>query len=315
MTRALIIGSEGQDGRILFDRLTADGIAVLGLGRHSVRGSESDRVAPVDLSERGHMAALLANWRPDEIYYLAGVHQASQDPIGADDAELFHRSLEVHVTGLVHSLEEIRKQRLDARVFYAGSSLVFGEVTSGSQNEQTAMEPRSVYAMTKAMGVNACRYYRDTHHVHASAGILYNHESPIRRPSFVSQKIVRAAAAISRGAHEKLVLGDLAARIDWGYAPDYVDAMIRIVRQPYADDYVIATGEARSVQEFVQVTFSLLGLDWRDHVIEDRTLLTRSSTTRVGDAAKLRERTGWTPRVTFAQMIAILLEAAQQNAA
>jgi GDPmannose 4,6-dehydratase len=315
MTRALIIGSEGQDGSILFDRLTADGGTVLGLGRESVRGAETERVAPTDLAARDDVAALLSNWAPDEIYYLAAVHQASEDPIGADDAALFELSLQVHVTGLVHVLDEIRKQQLNARVFYAASSLVFGEVTTAAQDERTPMEPRCIYGITKATGVHACRFYRDTHHVHASAGFLYNHESPIRRPGFVSQKIVRGAAAISRGSQEKLVLGDLAARIDWGYAPDYIDAMIRIVRQPRGDDYIIATGEARSVQEFVEVTFGLLGLDWRNYVIEDRTLLTRRTTTRVGNAAKLRGRTGWTPRVTFAQMIAILLEAAQQNAA
>lgn len=315
MTRALIIGSEGQDGRLLFDRLTADGAAVLGLGRNSARGTGFENAAPTDLSSNDQVAALLAKWVPDEIYYVAAVHQASEDPIGDDDAELFVRSLEVHVTGLVHILEVIRRQRLDARVFYAASSLVFGKAATPAQDERTAMEPLSIYGITKATGVNACRFYRDTHRVHASAGILYNHESPFRRPSFVSQKIIRAAVAASRGSKEKLVLGDLAARVDWGYAPDYVDAMIRIVRHPRADDYVIATGEAHSVQEFVEFAFSLLGLDWRDHVIEDQTRLSRRSTTHIGNAAKLRERTGWTPRVTFAGMIAILLEAAQNNAA
>jgi GDPmannose 4,6-dehydratase len=315
MTRALIIGSEGQDGRILFDRITADGGAVLGLGRDSLRGTATDSLAPIDLSSREQMSTLLARWRPDEIYYLPAVHQASEEPIAADDAALFHSSLEVHVTGLVHVLQEIRKQDLDARVFYAASSLVFGDVTTETQDEQTPMRPRCIYGITKATGVNACRFYRETHRLHASTGILYNHESPLRPPSFVSQKIIRGAVAISRGSEEKLVLGDLSARIDWGFAPDYVDAMIRILRHPTPDDYVIATGESRSVREFVEVTFGLLALNWRSHVVEDRSLLTRRSRTRIGNAAKLRERTGWLPRVTFAQMIAILLEAAQQNAA
>ncbi len=314
MSRALVIGSEGQDGRILFDRLTNDGWSVLGLGRGALRGDASDGLAAIDISLRDQVADFLARWRPDEIYYLPAVHQAAEDPVGADDAALFDRSFQVHVMGLVHVLEEIRKQRLDARTFYAASSLVFGEVTSEPQDENTPMRPRSIYGITKVAGVSACRFYRDAYQVHASAGILYNHESPLRRDSFVSQKIVQAAVAISRGSQQKLVLGDLSARIDWGYAPDYVDAMIRIVRQPSADDYIIATGESRSVQEFAEVTFGLLGLDWRSHVIQDRSLLPRRSRTRVGNAAKLRERTGWTPRVTFTQMIAILLEAAQQNA-
>ncbi|MEO7503478.1 MAG: GDP-mannose 4,6-dehydratase [Gemmatimonadaceae bacterium] len=314
MTRALIIGSEGQDGSILFDRITADGGAVLGLGRDSLRGTATDGLAPINISSREQMATLLGRWRPDEIYYLPAVHQASEEPVGADDAALFNSSLEVHVTGLVHVLEEIRKQDLDARVFYAASSLVFGDVTMDTQDERTPMRPRCIYGITKATGVNACRFYREMHGLHASAGILYNHESPLRRRSFVSQKIIRSAVAISRGSDEKLVLGDLSARIDWGYAPDYVDAMIRVVRQPSPDDYVIASGEPRSVQEFAEVAFGLLGLDWRSHVVEDSNVLTRRSGTRVGNSAKLRERTGWSPRVTFAPMIAILLEAAQHNA-
>ncbi len=315
MTRALIIGSEGQDGRILFDRITADGGAALGLGRDSVRGTTTDGLVPIDLASREQMAKLLEEWRPEEIYYLPAVHQASEDPIAADDGAQFDLSLEVHVTGLVHLLEAIREQRLDARVFYAASSLVFGDVADDTQDELTPMRPRCIYGITKATGVNTCRFYRERHRLHASAGILYNHESPLRRRSFVSQKIIRSAVAISQGSDEKLVLGDLSARIDWGYAPDYVDAMIRIVRQPAADDYVIATGEPRSVQEFVEIAFGLLGLDWRSYVAEDSSVLTRRSGTRVGNAAKLRERTGWSPRVTFAQMIAVLLEAAQQNAA
>jgi GDPmannose 4,6-dehydratase len=315
MTRTLIIGSDGQDGSILFDRITLDGGAVLGLGRASFHGTEVDGVAPVTLSSRGQVAVLLGTWRPDEIYYLPAIHQASEDPLATDYAALFALSLEVHVTGLVNVLEEIRKQSLEARVFYAASSLIFGEVTTDRQDEQTPMRPCCIYGITKAMGVNACRFYRETHRLHASAGILYNHESPLRRRNFVSQKIVRAAVAISRGSDEKLVLGDLSARIDWGYAPDYVDAMIRIVRQPSADDYIVATGQPRSVQDFVEVTFGLLGLDWHSHVIENRSLLPRRSRTLVGNAAKLRAATGWTPRVTFAQMIELLVEAAQQNAA
>ena len=315
MKRALIVGSEGQDGKILFDRLAADGWAVIGIGRESVRGTERTEIRNVDVTSKQQVAVLLARWEPDEIYYLPAVHQASQDPLATDDAALLARSLDVHVAGLVHFLNEIAERRIDASLFYAASSLVFGNVSGDAQDEQTPLRPRCIYGITKAAGVHLCRFYRETHRVRASVGFLYNHESSLRRPTFVSQKIVRAAAAIARDSNQQLVLGDLSARIDWGYAPDFIDAIIRIVRRPDADDYIVATGETHSVQEFVEIAFSRLGLDWRKHVVEDRSLLTRPSVVRVGDATRLRERTGWRPTVTFAEMIEILLDSAQRNVA
>jgi GDPmannose 4,6-dehydratase len=313
MTRAIVIGSEGQDGRILFDRLKHDGCDVLGLGRDSVRGDDAKDLRPFDINSREQISELIRRWRPDEIYYLAAVHQASEGPTTADDAALFDRSLSVHATVPIYILDAITRTEHRTRFFYAASSLVFGNVTDECQNERTPIRPRDIYGITKATGMNACRFFRDVHEVHASGGILYNHESPLRKRNFVSQKIIRGALEISRGTRKTLELGDLSARIDWGYAPDYVDAMIRIVRQKTPDDYIVATGEARSVQEFAEITFGLLGLDWQSHVVENRGLLTRRSPTRVGDASKLRERTGWAPQITFPQMIEILLRDAEQH--
>ena len=313
MKRALIVGSEGQDGTILFDRLTADGWAVIGIGRDSVRGADSATIHKVDVTSNKQVADLLARWEPDEIYYLPAVHQASQDPLATDDAALFRRSLDVHVAGLVHFLNELAERNIDASLFYAASSLVFGEVSENAQDESTPLRPRCIYGITKTAGVHACHFYREIHHVRASVGFLYNHESPLRGTTFVSQKIVRAAVDIARDSNQRLVLGDLSARIDWGYAPDFIDAMIRIVRYPTADDYIIATGETHSVQEFVEIAFARVGVDWRKHVVEDRSLLTRRSVTRVGDARRLRERTGWRPTVTFAEMVETLVDTAQRN--
>lgn len=309
MKRALIVGSEGQDGRILFDRLAGEGFAVLGLGRASARSSENEVVQAVDLDSRREVAGLVERWQPEEIYYLAAEHQASQDSVTTDDAALFDRSLRVHLKGLIYFLEALKTQQAGG-LFYAASSLVFGDAGAEQQDEETPFRPRCIYGITKAAGVHACRFYRMEHGVRASVGLLYNHESPLRRPSFVSQKIVRGAVAVARGHQSKLTIGDLSACVDWGYAPDYVEAMTLIVRHPVPDDYIVATGEAHSVQEFVEVAFSRLGLDWRSHVVEDGSLLRRSAATRVGNPGRLRERTGWRPRVAFAQMIEILLEAA-----
>jgi GDPmannose 4,6-dehydratase len=313
MRRALIVGSSGQDGRILFDRLAGEATAVLGMARGSVRCTDDFETAPVDVGCRNEVTRIIERWLPDEVYYLAAVHQASQDAIAADDVALFENSLRVHVTGLIHFLDALKEHRSHASLFYAASSLVFGDVTTTPQTEETPFRPRCIYGITKTAGVHACRFYRETHGLHASAGLLFNHESPLRRPNFVSQKIVRAAAAIAKGHSEKLVIGDLQARIDWGYAPDFIDAMVRIVRQSEPGDFVVATGETHSVQDFVEIAFGSLGLDWRAHVIENRDLLTRPHTTRVGDAGLLRNRTGWRPSVTFRQMVEILLEAAQRE--
>lgn len=315
MSRALIVGSEGQDGRILFDRLTADGWAVIGIGRQSVRGADSVAIEKVDVTSREQVADLLAQLEPDEIYYLPAVHQASQDPLATDDAALFERSFDVHVAGLIHFLNELAERQIKASLFYSASSLVFGDVSGGVQDEQTPLRPRCIYGITKTAGVHACRYYRATHRVRASAGFLYNHESPLRGPAFVSQKIIRAATAIARGSEQPLVLGNLAARIDWGYAPDFVDAMIRIVRHPVPDDYIVATGETHTVEEFVEIVFARIGIDWRKHVVEDRSLLTRPSVTRTGNAARLREHTGWRPTVTFREMTELLVDSAQRDVA
>jgi GDPmannose 4,6-dehydratase len=317
MTRALIVGSEGQDGRILFKRLADEGCVVVAVGRDSVRSTEEDEIRVLRIACREEVTSAVEHWRPDEIYYLAAIHQASQDALPVNDAELFEESLQVHVVGLVNFLEALRRLNSGGALFYAASSLVFGDATASPQDEETPFRPRCIYGITKTAGIHACRFYRSTHGLRVSAGLLYNHESPLRRENFVSQKIVRAAVAIARSATEKtLVLGDLSARIDWAYAPDVIDAMIRIVRDAEPDEYVVATGETHSVQEFVEIAFGRLGVDWRAHVVEDRRLLTRSSTTLVGNAARLRERTGWRPRVTFPEMVAILVDAApRENAA
>jgi GDPmannose 4,6-dehydratase len=258
---------------------------------------------------------VLRNAHPSEIYYLPAVHQSSQDPVTADDAALFNRSIAVHMTGLVNILEELRAQELDAGVFYAASSLVFGDVTDERQNEQTPLRPNSIYGITKSAGVHACQFYRQAHGVRASAGFLYNHESSLRRASFVSQRIARGAVAIARGTQQTLTVGDLSARIDWGYAPDFIDAMIRINRMPIADDYIVATGEAHTVEEFISAAFARLGLDWRTYVREDHSLLTRTSPTRIGDSTHLRSTTGWKPTVSFTEMVDILVDAAAESAA
>lgn len=294
---ALIVGSAGQDGTLLTAHLRDRGYVVHGVTRPSFA-----------IGDAVSVANLVGELQPAEIYYLAAFHHSSQDaPI--DPLGLFERSVTVHVTALVHFLDAIRTRAPRARLFYAASSLIFGEVAESPQTESTPIAPTCAYGITKAAGLHICRHYRRTYGVHASTGILYNHESPLRHAKFVSKKIVTAARAIQRGTLDTLVLGDLSARVDMGYAPEYVDAMHRIVALDTPDDFIVATGEHHSIQELVEEAFGELGLDWRRHVREDRALITRTAPLRVGDPSKLTRATGWRATTRFAELARILVRA------
>jgi len=310
MKRAVVVGSGGQDGSLLFDRLERDGCAVVGIERGKTRARGVRERAPVDILDRDQVRALVSSFRPDEVYYLAAHHGSSEDGAAEEDLELLEASHEVHVVGLLHFLEALRSHRPTASLLYAASSRIFGDPGSETQDEDTPLAPRCVYGITKAYGTSCCRLYRRVHSLRASVGILYNHESPGRRAGFVSRKIVDGAVDIRLGRRTHLAVADLGARVDWGYAPDFVEAMIRIAAMEEPGDFVVATGVARSVLEFVEVAFGLAGLDWRKHVVEDPSLVARPSPTLAGNARKLRSITGWAPSVSFEEMVGILYRAA-----
>jgi GDPmannose 4,6-dehydratase len=297
MKVALIVGAQGQDGQILKQRLNTDGAEVVSINRGDIA--------------LGDLAAVRSciKSRPDEVYYLAAHHHSSQDRMGTDDIDLYHKSMEVHAEGLLSFLESIRQHSPQTRLFYAASSLIYGESQTDTQDETTPLAPRCIYAITKAAGLHLCRFYREKHGIYASVGILFNHESPLRQRKFVIPKIIEAAIAIANGSKSKLQLGDLSARVDWGYAPDYVDAMTRILRLPYPDDFVVATGETHSVQEVVEIIFGLLNLNWLEHVKEIPEILARKRPVLCGDSNKLRESTGWSPTISFQKMLKLLLKA------
>jgi len=307
MSRALIIGAGGQDGRLLGQQLSARAWRVWGWRRDS-GGTHI-------LSNLRMTRDSLAHTNPDHIYYLAAHHHSSQDQPPAP-ADLFRNSFAIHADGLVNVLEAMRLDASKARLFYAASSHCFGsQPPTPVQDESTPLSPDNVYGITKTAGVHACRFYRNDHGVFASAGFLYNHESPYRRPEFVTSKIIRAAVDISRGKRDLLVLGDLSAQVDWGWAPDYVDAMTRILQLDHPGDFVIATGEPHTVGEFAQIAFAGVGLDWREHVEENPGIITKRKLGLIGNPAKLKAATGWSPTVTFEGMIRKLLEAAADAAA
>jgi GDPmannose 4,6-dehydratase len=293
---AIIVGSGGQDGRLLHSHLLALGYSVIGLKR--------DNIDILNLKDVGN---LVSESQPVEIYYLAAYHHSSEDTI-IDDAVLFHNSFNVHVHGLINFLNAIAKYSPKSRLFYASSSLIFGNSQDEIQTELSNLNPENSYAISKVAGMTVCRFYREHKSVFAACGILYNHESPLRSPRFVTRKIVQAAVNIYREGYGKLRLGNLDGKVDWGYAPDFVDAMHRMLQISTPQDFVIATGNGRSVREFASLAFSLLGLDYRVHVISDSDVLSRNSSLRLGDASLLRQQTGWEPKTSFENMVAIMIE-------
>jgi GDPmannose 4,6-dehydratase len=312
--RVVIVGSGGQDGRILTERLLAEGHRVLGVERQRVtRRDAFDQDLPesLDVTDAAQVRDLIAAVGPDEVYYFAAYHHSSEE---ADDdvPALLRQSHDVHVLGPVNFLEAIRRTAPRCRTFYAASSHVFGVPPAPVQDESTPFAPSSIYAITKTAGIHACRFYRERHQLHVSVGILYNHESRYRARKFVSQRIVQGALeareAKRAGRTSKLVLGDLSAVVDWGYAPDYVDAAIRMVASEIPDDFVVATGIPHTVGDFAAAAFGRVGLDWRQYVEQDSARVRRQGTTLVGDSSKLRQATGWNPSVGFEEMVGILLE-------
>jgi GDPmannose 4,6-dehydratase len=315
LRKALIVGCDGQDGRYLFRLAAEKQYMTLGFGRNRVACSGAWNSAPIDFRDARAVRLLLDRFQPDEIYFLAAFHHSSEDP-PIDDQELVARSFEVNTLALNNVLSAIAEESPKSRLFYAASSRVFGVPTNAPQDETTPINPVCPYGISKAAGLQLCRYYRSQRAVLASVGIFYNHESPLRPSRFISRKIVSAAVRISRGSKEKLAIGDLSALVDWGYAPDYVLAAWQILQLNEPDDFVIGTGVTHSVREFVQGAFLALGMDWTQHVTEDSALLTRTPPASIlcADSGKLYRRTGWQPKISFEALVGKMVESEVRNA-
>jgi GDPmannose 4,6-dehydratase len=309
MKKAVIVGCNGQDGRLLTENLTRKGYQVTGIARPSHRGPTGDWRIALDIDDAGAVHELLKQHVPDEIYYLAAFHHSSENMPIDDHAELFQKSFQVHVLSLINFLEGMKRFSRSSRLFYAASSHVFGNATIEPQDEQTPFNPKCVYGITKTAGVQACRFYRNRDNLFVSCGILYNHESSYRKPIFVTRKIIEGAIRIRNGVQDRLVLGNLNAEVDWGYAPDYVEAFHRILVAQEPDDFIVASGTKHSVLDFVGITFGLLGLDWKKYVVEDSNIIAKSGVSLVGNPEKLKRTTGWKASVGLKEMIALLLQA------
>jgi GDPmannose 4,6-dehydratase len=315
MKTALVIGSAGQDGRYLSGQLAEQGYAVVGVDRATLTGAPAG-LTQIDLLDLAQVDALLAAVKPAACFYLAAVHHSSEEAHETNLVELFHQSFALHVDGWLHVLEGARRQAPACRLFYAASSHVFGAPAQPVQDESTPLDPTNVYGISKAAGVDVSRYYR-ARGLHVSNGFLYNHESPLRPKKFVSQRVafgaVEARRAQQRGERFSLELGSTSAAVDWGYAPDYTDAMIRIVSRDEPDDFIVATGQPHTIAELCEAAFGPLGLDWREIVVERAGRVTKQLGTLTGDASKLRRLTNWKPSISFEEMIHTLVAAAEAS--
>jgi GDPmannose 4,6-dehydratase len=317
MKRAIITGITGQDGSFLAEQLLDKGYEVHGLLRrsssfnteridHLYRDPHEDRVRLLlhhgDLSESSRLVRLVYEIQPDEIYHLGA---QSHVRVSFDVPEY---TSDVTGMGTVRLLEAIRDARVETRFYQASSSEMFG-ATPPPQDESTPFHPRSPYAVAKVAAYWITVNYRESYGMHASNGILFNHESERRGETFVTRKITRALAAIHLGLQERLYLGNLDAQRDWGYAPDFTDAMWRMLQRDEPDDYVIATGEMHSVREFLDEAGHCLGMDWQDVVeIDPKYYRPAEVDALCGDAAKAREKLGWEPTVTFKELVRIMVE-------
>ncbi|HEX2235956.1 MAG TPA: GDP-mannose 4,6-dehydratase [Actinomycetota bacterium] len=318
MKTALITGVTGQDGSYLAELLLDKGYEVHGLIRRA-SSFNTERLDPIyrdphesgvrffmhygDLSDSGSLVNLVRDLRPVEIYHLGAQSHVKVS------FEIPEYTADATGMGTVRILEAIRASGVDTRFYQASSSEMFGS-SPPPQNERSPFHPRSPYGVAKVFSYWMTVNYREAYGLFATNGILANHESPRRGETFVSRKITRAVARIRAGLQDKLYLGNLDARRDWGYAPEYVEAMWLMLQNPEPDDFVIATGEAHSVREFAQLAFARVGLDWERYVEIDPRYYRPSEVDYLQlDYSKARDALGWRPRTTFAELVAIMVDA------
>jgi GDPmannose 4,6-dehydratase len=312
MRKALITGITGQDGSHLAELLLEKNYRVFGMIRHTSTSSlqrikhirERIEIVDGDLLDQSSLTGILEKHQPDEIYNLAGM---SFVPVSWHQPVLTGEYTGLGVTRLLEAMRQVCPQ---ARFYQASSSEMFGKVRETPQRETTPLHPRSPYAVAKAYGHYITVNFRESYGLFACAGILFNHEGPRRGLEFVTRKITHTAAQIKLGLTNELRLGNLQSKRDWGYAGDFVRAMWLMLQQPKADDYVIGTGETHTVQEFVEIAFDFLGLDWRRFVVVDPQLYRPAEVDLLlADASKARTALGWTPEVAFHDLVRMMVDA------
>ncbi len=311
--KAFITGVAGQDGLYLAELLYGKGYEIHGLVRDkgSKRYAEADAILQAtrtvqhtgDVTDAGLLSSLIADIRPHEIYHLAGI--SVDNPVIPEDS---FTMMATNFGSAHHFLSIVREHSPKSKFFFASSSRIFGAPEASPQNEQTPYNPNSLYGIAKTAATHLIKMYREKFGLFACSGILFSHESPRRREEFVTRKIAKAAVRISLGLEHKLALGNLETKRDWGFAGDYIEAMWRMLRNEKPGDYVIGTGETHSIKEFAEKTFSLVGLSWKDYVIQDKKLFRPLEKHEiVADFSKARQELQWIPQTSFSDLVAMMI--------
>lgn len=315
--KALICGISGQDGAYLAQLLLNKGYIVCGTSRDAQMSSfqnlvylgirDQVKLESVALNDFRSVLQVLTKIQPDEVYNLAG-----QSSVGLSFEQPVE-TLESIATGTLNLLEAIRFTNQPIKFYNASSSECFGDISGDAADETTPFRPRSPYAVAKAAAFWEVANYREAYSIFTCSGILFNHESPLRPERFVTQKIVAATYRIAKGSQEKLYLGDISVQRDWGWAPEYVEAMYLMVQQEQPDDYVVATGESYKLEDFVAAAFDYVGLNWREHVVTDASLL-RPTDIAVGRAnpAKAKEKLNWQAKYKMPDAVRMMIQAKQE---
>ena len=312
MKSAIITGIFGQDGTYLSQYLYEKKYHIIGIDKIQPNFSKrlfqkNATVLNLDLSNTEMVFNLIKGIRPDYIYHLAAFHGSSEQDTG-DAFDVYQKSYSTNVLTTANLLEGIKKYSNKTRLFYAGSSQMFGVANCRIQNERSSFSPITIYGITKCTATNLCRYYRKNHGIFASVGILYAHESPLRGSQFVSKKIVEAVIAIKKKKKKRLIIGNPEARVDWGYAGDYVKAMFKILQHRIPDDFIISSGITHKVSDFIKIAFDYLNLDWKKYIVVDNNVLKNNlKSGGAGDNRKLVSATGWKPETSFRDLVEMMV--------
>ena len=307
--KALVFGHTGQDGRLLRELLAHRGFSVIGISSEEMLLENSSQKSNFNISSKTDMEYVIGNYKPEQIYYLSAFHNSTENLSVLPSVELYRRSIQVNAEGFLNLLHAVVQKNPTSRVFYASSSHVFGNPIFAPQDERHPRNPIAPYGQSKSLGMDIAQHYRDKHQLYCSSGILYNHESNLRGPSFFSKKVCVGVANIIRGKQKKMVVGNLDSVVDWSYAKDVVSAMHLSLSAEQPMDYVIASGKGHTTREFLSEAFGSQGLNYLDYVEVSKTFEDTNSTKipRIGDSRLIKEVTGWRPELSFSEMVEQLI--------
>jgi GDPmannose 4,6-dehydratase len=306
---AIIIGSSGQDGTLLSEYLTLKKYNIFKIPNPKSSKKIVDTKSNINILDYKSMKKLFKKISKPEVYYLAAYHHSSEQNLSKKSVhDLFHKSLDIHVKGLINVLDVILNENKNSKLFYASSSLIFSGDNNKFQNEKSPLNPIGAYAITKSTGNMIVKEFRERYGIFCSTGILYNHESGLRSKSFLTRRIIETAYRISKGSKEKCKIVNLNAQVDWGLAYDYVKIFNKILQLKKPEDFVIASGKLSKVQDFISEVFNYFGLNWKNHVVKSSAILIRRTQPHSGNIQKLKKYIDMDPKYKLSKFVSLLIK-------